>query len=126
MLTGDLSRLQADNCSVIEVVKRQFQSEVDAFLDEVREAIFTATSGASHEKAASGYRYSWIGGSAMATRPEFAAIHRPWNGGPWYLFKAVVTYEKENPVERVSRITASLLLSLNDVYESTARPVATI
>lgn len=63
---------------------------------------------------------------AVAKRPEFAAIHRPLGGGPWSLFKAVVAYEKENPVERVSRITASLLLTLNEVYESTARSAAAI
>lgn len=164
---SELSRLYAQNYSVVEVVKTQFQREVDAFLDEVQEAILTATSGTSHEKITSGYRYWWIGGSdkdlhpqlfigtwlpeivhpgevilnavapnasadqlhalaAVAKRPEFTAIHRPWGGGPWSLFKAVVAYEKENPVERVSRITTSLLLALNDVYESTARTPSAI
>ncbi|SRR6266478_4062939 len=59
--------------------------------------------------------------AAVAKRAEFAAIHRPLRGGPWSLFKAVIAYESENPVEQVSRITASLLLALNDVYESTSR-----
>jgi hypothetical protein len=166
---SELSHLYAENYSVIDFVTKQFQHEVEAFLDEVREAIFVATSGTSSEKVTPGYRYWWIGGSdsdkdhhpqlsigtwlpeiihpgevilnavapsasadrrhalvAVAKRPEFAAIHRPWNGGPWSLFKAVVPYQKENPVERVSRVTASLLLTLNDVYESTARPPAAL
>jgi hypothetical protein len=162
---SELSRLYAQNYPVIEAVKTEFQREVDAFLNDVQKAILAATSGASHQKITSGFRYWWIGGPdkdrhpqvfvftsapqimhpgevtlnviapnasadqlhalvAVARKPEFAAIHRPWNGGPWSLFKAVVTYENENPVEPVSRITASLLLALNDLYLCTSTGAA--
>lgn len=62
--------------------------------------------------------------AGVAKMPEFAAIHRPWSGGPWSLFKAVVAYDDENPVERVSRITANLLVALNDRYERDSRAAA--
>lgn len=160
---SEASRLYAQNYPVIEVIKSEFERDVNAFLDAVREEISLAVSGRLSEKVTKGYRYWWVGeekdkdlypqfwlesGSTetvypgavkltaiapaasqdqlrafaqVATRPEFTAICRPGLGGPWSLFTAVIKYEDEHPVQRVSSITARLLSALNDLYETTAR-----
>jgi hypothetical protein len=68
---SELSRLYAQNYSVIAFVKTQFQRDVDAFLDEVQKGILVATSGTSRERVtSSSLRYWWIGGSDKDRHPQ--------------------------------------------------------
>jgi hypothetical protein len=158
---NETSRLYAQNFSVIEAVKNEFQRDVNAFLDSVYEEMQAATSGRVREKRTQGaYRYWWIGegerdlypqlwvdGSAVtivdpgevrltaiapkatpdqlrafasvATKPEFSSVCGA--GGTWSIFTTNIRYEDENPVHRVSRIAAGLVLALNEIYEKTSR-----
>jgi hypothetical protein len=60
---SETSRLYAQNYSVIEAVKGEFQKDVDAFLDAVYEKIQSATSGKSRQDIAKARNRSWwIGG----------------------------------------------------------------
>jgi hypothetical protein len=56
---SETSRLYAQNYSVIEAVKAEFQKDVDTFLDSVYEEIQTATAGKSRQEIAKARNRSW-------------------------------------------------------------------
>jgi hypothetical protein len=56
--------------------------------------------------------------AAVAKRPEFSDTCQPASGGPYSLFTVIVKYGTDDPVQRVANVTARLLLTLNDVYET--------
>lgn len=67
---SEASRLFAQNYSVIEAVKGEFQREVDSFLSSVHQEIQSTTGDNSREKITPGYRYWWIGGQDRDKHPQ--------------------------------------------------------
>jgi len=58
---GETAKLYATYHSVIESVRGDFERDVNAFLDVVREEISSRTDAALREKVTKGFRYWWIG-----------------------------------------------------------------
>ena len=73
---SETARLYAQNYSIVEAVKAEFQRDVDAFLDAIYQQIQSATSGRSRQKTTTTCRYWWIGGPDKDRYPQLWLINR--------------------------------------------------